>query len=187
MQAPGGHSAFHDINEALPFARVVPVVVDAEEVPEFVKNRFLPIANSEGEELEVRPVRFAAHDSTAVRVDETFPVLPRGIDSLVRDRPVDPPVRSHGQTGYVVSTLSDVDGIPPAEQSPLGGFSVLAEVLVLPDVGLDRGIGRALGPQNPSGDAGQGSREVVVDQDALVCLAVSVRILDTEDFFLLYG
>ena len=49
MQAPGGHSAFHDIDEAFPFAWVVPVVIDAEEIPEFVKNRFLPIAYAKGE------------------------------------------------------------------------------------------------------------------------------------------
>ena len=86
-----------------------------------------------------------------------------------------------------MSSLPDVDGIAPAEQGPLGGFSVLAEVLVLPNAGLDRGIGRALGPQDPCGNSRQGGCEIVVDENAFVCLSVSVRILDAEDFFLLYG
>ena len=84
MESPSSHSTFHDMNETFPFPRVVTVVVNAEKISEFVENRFLSVPQPESEDLEVRPVRFTAHDTSSVRVKEMFPVLSRGIDSLVR-------------------------------------------------------------------------------------------------------
>ena len=134
------------MDEALSLTRVVAVVVDAEKVAELVENRFLPIAHPEGEDLQVRPVRFASHDASAVRVEDSFPVAAGGVDPLVGHRPIDSPVRPHGQPGHVVSSLANVDGVTPAQEGPLGGLPVLPEILVLPDVRLDGGVGRSLGP-----------------------------------------
>ena len=185
VEAPAGHAAFDDVEEAFPFAGVIAVVVDTEKVGVFVEGQFLGVADAVVEHFKPASVRFAAHHRAAVGQDHASAVGAGGVDALVAHRPVDPPIHPDRQARHVVTALADVNRVAGADARRFVHDPVAVGIVVAPDVRLDGAVGRSVGEQGAGGDAGDRAGHGM-HHHLLVRLAVTVRVDDAVDLLLLH-
>ena len=177
--APAGIAVFDDVNDAFAVAVVI-VVVDGEEVAEFVEDDLLGVAEVEGEDLEVGAVGVGAEDGAAVGAGEGLAVL-FNVVAAVADGPVEFAVGAEGEAVHVVTGKADADAEAGDEGLDLLGLSVAVVVAEAVDAGDVGEVDGAVLLDESAGGAGEGFVEVVPEGDAPVGLAIAGGVFEEDD------
>ena len=187
LVAPAGVGALEQIHQALPFLRLVAVVVDADDVAEIVEGDLLGVADAVREDLEARAVGFATQHAAFMRVSEGASLLADDVRALIADRPIDATVRTETQAMHVVARIGDVSAEASGHDLLHVGDTVSIRVFQPPDIGNGRDIDPSVEIQHAGGDPGDGRVEAFGEDGDFVGDAVMVGIRELVDAFLEVG
>ncbi len=132
---PAGICAGDDVNEAFSVT-LVAVVICGEKVSEFVKSRFLRVAQAAHDEFEVGSVWFAPEDTSFVRkIDDGAAGSVLNACSAVTDAEVESSVRTEGEAVKVVAGVAEPDAPSVAKCFAALGTPIGADAFKEPEVG----------------------------------------------------
>src|SRR5690606_2537203 len=109
---PSGIRAVYEVYQPFGFPCMVPVVVYADQIGEFVKHKLMGVAKSPGKDLKITSVRVTTYNDALVGILPFFSIRTLSVKSQVADCPIDPPCGTHGQSGYIMPAKSYVNAIP---------------------------------------------------------------------------
>ncbi len=94
VKSPAGVAPFGDVNQPFALDGKIAVVIDAEQIAEFVESNLERVAQAVCEHFQVAPVGIAAKARSTKRVGKLTAVRSRDIQRLVANREIDFPVRT---------------------------------------------------------------------------------------------
>ena len=108
VDAPAAVHPIDYVEQPLRLARVVAVVVGADQVAVLVERELVRVAKTVGEYLQLGAVRIGAQDHAAVRVDELATFTRGDVDAEVALLEVDASVGTDDRSGMPVASEADV-------------------------------------------------------------------------------
>ena len=185
VRPPPAVGAVGDVDDALGLTLVIAVVVDADQVAELVERELLQVADAGSVDFEIRSVGLRAHDRALIRIRPALAALVGDVEADVPDLPVDPAIRSCGQTRDAVAAECRVRAVAFADHDLAIDRAVAVVVLEPPHSRRRSDEHVAAVPQQAAGDV-VGRIGVEAPQHDLrrVGNAVAVGVLDAVEPFL---
>ena len=174
--APAAVAALDHMNETRP-VDAVGVVVAGEQVPVFVEDQLLGIAQARSENLQVAAVQLATQDAAGPLVIDR-PVRGLHGEAAVPAREVQATVGADAKTVQVVAEHGDVHAVARGQYTPFFGHAVRVGVREHPQV-RDAGVVDVLVVlEEPRADPGGRIPEAVREHRGLVGSPVAVLVDD---------
>ena len=181
VTTPAAVARLGEVDEALAFARLVGVVIHADEIAVFVKGGLLDVAIAKGINLETTAVGLDAERGTGVGIEKAAALLRHDIQALVADTPIDAAIGSHHQAVHVMTGIAQVVAETVHDDFADVGHAVVVGVLEPPEVGHDRRVDPAVMVHHARGDAGDCGVKTLRENGHLVGRAVAIRVAQLVD------
>ena len=178
---PTGVAVLDEVNNTLAVPLVV-VVVDREEIAEFIKDDLLGVAEVDVKFLELRAVGVGPENAAGIGAREGFAVLLDMI-SAVADGPVDLAVGSPGEAIEIVAGEADAHPEAVDQGFDLLGFPVVVGVLEAVNPGNHREVNSAVFFDEATGRARERIVEVAAKNGGFVRDSVAIGVLKHFDDF----